>query len=51
MQVCGEHGLSSKDEIAYSSYNCPACAEIEELKEEYETKISELEDKLSELED
>lgn len=40
MEICGEHG----DDIAYSGRNCPACSQIDDLKSDYEDRISKLEE-------
>ena len=47
MDICGEHG----EEIAYVGRDCPACEQVESLKDEYETTISGLEQDLADADD
>lgn len=40
MDICGEHGA----DIAYSGRDCPACADIEDIRDEHSREIRSLED-------
>ena len=62
MEICGEHGFRASDEIAHIGGNCPACTQIaelenehelaiENLKEEYESKLDDLRNELAKARD
>ena len=46
MAICFEHGT----DIAYAAPKCPACVQIDELKDDYESQLTEAEDRITELE-
>lgn len=45
MDICGEHN----DDIAHAERSCPACVEIEELKDEHQDKVKEMQEEIDRL--
>lgn len=50
MEICGEHGVSTNDEVAHREGSCPACTQIEEMKQEHDALVDDLNNQIEELE-